>query len=165
MQTKQLVFLDTEFTSFDAPELISIGMAASTGEDFYAEVPFLAASASPFVRDIVMPLLSNDLQAYCTLDELHVRVRNWLAVVRTDVEVELCFDSYYDENLFRSIFDGYPPPFLRFRNVDRNINEFLRHNFHIINRLPEHHALNDARAMRYAFREPLYEPPIRGIEE
>jgi len=155
MQASQLVFLDTEFTSFKAPELISIGMAASTGEDFYAEVPFQAASASPFVRDIVIPLLSNDLEVSCTFDELHIRVRNWLTVVRTDNQIELCFDSHYDENLFRNIFDGYPPSFLNFRNVDRNINELLRHDFHIKNRLPEHHALNDARAMRHAFRESL----------
>jgi hypothetical protein len=42
--------------------------------------------------------------------------------------------------------------------VDRNINELLRHEFHAKNRLPEHHALNDAQAMRYAFRESLHAP-------
>lgn len=79
-------------------------------------------------------------------------------MVRTGVEIVLCFDSQYDESLFRSIFDGYPPPFLRFRNVDGNINELLRHEFHVKNMLPEHHALNDAMAMRYAFREALHGP-------
>jgi len=156
MLPSHFIFLDTEFTSFESPKLISIGLAASTGEDFYAEVPFSTTSVSPFVRDVVIPLLNQDSDAYCQFDELNVRIRNWLTVVRTGVEIVLCFDSEYDEILFRSIFDGYPPRSLRFRNVDGNINELLRHEFHVKNMLPEHHALNDAMAMRYAFRESLH---------
>lgn len=156
MPPSHLIFLDTEFTSFESPKLISIGLAASTGEDFYAEVPFVTSSVSPFVHEVVIPLLNQDSGAYCQFDELHVRLRNWFTVVRTGVDVVLCFDSQYDESLFRSIFDEYPPPFLRFRNVDGNINELLRHEFHVKNMLPEHHALNDAMAMRYAFRESLH---------
>ncbi|WP_314441601.1 3'-5' exoribonuclease [Massilia timonae] len=158
MLSSQLIFLDTEFTNFEAPKLISIGLAASTGEEFYAEVPFPSTSSSPFVREVVVPLLNNDSWAYCRIDELHTRLRNWLTVVRASAEVVLCFDSQYDESLFKSIFDGYPPQFLRFRNVDRHINELLRYEFHVKNELPEHHALNDAMAMRYAFREPLDRP-------
>ena len=153
MAGSQLVFLDTEFTSFTSPTLISMGMVASTGEEFYAEVPFPAAAASPFVHEVVIPLLGNDPQAHCPAGELHVRIWEWLAIVRTGPSVVLCFDSCYDEDLFREIFDGYPPALVRFRNVYRNINELLRYEFHMKNRLPEHHALNDARAMRYAFRE------------
>nr|WP_230029426.1 3'-5' exoribonuclease [Massilia sp. Bi118] len=158
MSSNHLIFLDTEFTSFESPELISLGLAASTGEDFYAEVPFSTTSVSPFVHEVVIPLLKQNSADYCKFDELHVRILNWLTVVRTGVEIVLCFDSQYDEILFRTIFDGYPPQFLRFRNVDRNINEFLRHEFHVKNMLPEHHALNDAMAMRYAFRESLHRP-------
>jgi hypothetical protein len=101
----------------------------------------------------VLPLLKKDPQAFCSIPQLHTRIRDWLTVVKGAPLVDLCFDSQHDENLFRNIFDGYPPGFLRFRNVDRNINEFLRHEFHMRNSLAEHHALNDARAMRYAFRE------------
>lgn len=155
MLPSQLIFLDTEFTNFEAPKLISIGLAASSGEEFYAEVPFPTTSISPFVREVVVPLLNNDPLDHCRIDELHARLANWFTVVRTSVEVVLCFDSQYDESLFKNIFDGYPPKFLRFRNVDRYINELLRYEFHVKNKLPEHHALNDAMAMRYAFREPL----------
>lgn len=158
MPPSHLIFLDTEFTSFESPKLISIGLAASTGENFYAEVPFATTSTSPFVRDVVIPLLNQDPAAYCQFDELNVRIRNWLTVVRTGVEIVICFDSQYDESLFRSIFDGYPPPSLRFRNVDGKINELLRHEFLVKNMLPEHHALNDAMAMRYAFRDSLHGP-------
>ena len=65
MPADQLIFLDTEFTSFESPELISIGLAASSGEDFYAEVPFAVASASPFVCDVVIPLLDKDPHTCC----------------------------------------------------------------------------------------------------
>ena len=149
------MFLDTEFTSFKSPCLISIGLAASTGEDFYAEVPFPIASITPFVREVVVPLLDHEIETSCTTDELHVRILNWLTVVKAANKIVLCFDSEYDEKLFRGIFDGYPPSYLIFRNVDRNINELLRYDFHTKNGLPEHHALNDAQAMRYAFRESL----------
>lgn len=52
--------------------------------------------------------------------------------------------NVYDEILFKSIFDGYPPMFLCFRNVNQKINELLRYEYHKKNNLPEHHALNDA---------------------
>lgn len=156
MPTEQLIFLDTEFTSFESPGLISIGLAASSGEDFYAEVPFSASSVSPFVREVVIPLLEKDLQARCSFDELHLLIRNWLAVVKIGSEVTVCFDSRYDEHLFQEIFDGYPPPFVRFRNVYQHISEFLRYEFYIKNKVPEHHALHDAQAMRYAFRESMH---------
>jgi hypothetical protein len=32
------VFIDTEFTDFNDPHLISIGLVAESGEEFYAEV-------------------------------------------------------------------------------------------------------------------------------
>lgn len=153
MQSSQLIFLDTEFTSFEAPKLISIGMAAFFGEEFYAEVPFSKPSINPFVRDVVVPLLNKDAHAHCEYDGLHVLVRNWLSIVKAEDRITLCFDSRYDEVLLKEIFDGNPPAFLDFRNVNRNINELLRYEFHKKNNLPEHHALNDALAMRYAFRE------------
>lgn len=154
MPTNQLIFLDTEFTSFDSPALISIGLAATSGEEFYAEVaPLPEAPMSTFVRDVVIPLLDNNPQVRCPIDELHIRIRHWLVVVQNSPEITICFDSHYDEVLFKAIFDGHPPRHLRFRNVYRNIVELLRHDFHKKNSLPEHHALNDARGLRYAFRE------------
>jgi len=53
-----LIFLDTEFTAFFDPMLISIGMAADSGEEFYAEVPFTDAACSAFVREAVALRLS-----------------------------------------------------------------------------------------------------------
>lgn len=59
-----LVFIDTEFTDFVNPQLISIGMVADSGEEFYAEVPFSDDRCSEFVRETVIPLLNQYPNAY-----------------------------------------------------------------------------------------------------
>jgi len=158
--TNQLVFIDTEFTDFFDPQLISIGLAASTGEEFYAEVPYQYEKCSAFVREVVVPLLShNDL---CPYDELHLRLREWLKIIKGEENILVCYDSDYDRALFVKAFGNILPAFVEFRHIgDRNINELLRYEFHVKNKLPEHHALNDALANRYAFREwplPIQKP-------
>lgn len=150
--SEQLVFIDTEFTCFSDPQLISIGLAASTGEEFYAEVPYSFGSCSEFVREVVVPLLGKEV-AY-PYDELHSLLRNWFTVVKAAESITICYDSECDRTLFLQVFDNRPPHFIRFRDVgERNINELLRYEFHVKNNLPEHHALYDALALRYAFRE------------
>ena len=146
-----LVFLDTEFTSFHEPNLVSIGLAAETGETFYAEVPF--SNESEFVRDIVVPLLGADPADLCTPDELRERLRTWLTIVKRKDDMAICYDSQHDWQLFAGIFDNRPPAFCRPRKVGfYETNELLRYEFHKKNKRPEHHALNDAEALRYAFR-------------
>lgn len=148
----QLVFLDTEFTDFRNPKLISIGLAATTGEEFYAEVPYDRKECSDFVREIVIPQLGQVPQR--PYEELHLDLRSWFSVVKQTSRITICYDSDYDRRLFFKIFDDYPPSYIDFRNIgERHINELLRYGFHKENKLPEHHALNDALANRYAFRE------------
>ncbi len=45
------VFLDTEYTNISQPALISIGLVADDGREFYAELTdgWLACDCSPFV--------------------------------------------------------------------------------------------------------------------
>lgn len=156
----QLIFIDTEFTNFSNPQLISIGLAASTGEVFYAEVPYSVSDCSEFVREIVIPLLSSEPP--CSYDKLHIVLRDWFAVVKGRGNMTICYDANQDKDLFLQIFDQRPPNFLNFRNVgERHVNELLRHEFHTKEQLPEHHALHDACAMRYAFRE---WPPMLQVE-
>jgi hypothetical protein len=53
-----LVFLDTEFTDFVRPELISIALVAEDGREFYAErTDYRHDDCSDFVRETVLPLL------------------------------------------------------------------------------------------------------------
>lgn len=149
-----LVFLDTEFTDFVNPHLISIGLASEYGEEFYAEVPFPSAACSAFTREVVLPLLGRVPDAACLPENLRVKIIKWIEIVRrSDEDVEICFDFQTDWDLFVHALDCRVPTWCRSRRVARNINELLRYEFHKKNGLPEHHALYDAMANRYAFRE------------
>lgn len=148
------VFVDTEFTNFIDTELISIGLAAATGEEFYAEVPYPDATCSPFVREVVIPLLGKDALARCEVDELPGRLLNWLNLIKPrNDEIEICFDYQTDWSLFEDVLYDRMPDWCRPKMVAQNINELLRYEFHKKNNFPEHHALYDAMANRYAFRE------------
>jgi hypothetical protein len=148
------IFLDSEFTDFIEPHLISIGLAAESGEEFYAEVPFPKEACSSFVREVVLPLLGQVPYAICTPDDLRVRIITWMEIVRrSGEEVEICFDFQIDWDLFISALDNRLPSWCRSRQVGRNINELLRYEFYKKHNLPEHHALYDALANRYAFRD------------
>ena len=152
------VFVDTEFTNFVDTDLISIGMAAESGEEFYAEVPYPAANCSPFVRESVLPLLGHLPHTFCAIEDLYVKITTWLTIIRPDPEeIEICFDFQTDWDLFVLALDNRVPSWCQPRMVSRNINELLRYKFHKDSNLPEHHALYDAQANRYAFRE---RPPI-----
>jgi hypothetical protein len=148
------IFIDTEFTDFIDCHLISLGMAAESGEDFYAEVPYPDKACSQFVREAVIPLLGKIPHAQCASDDLRTKILTWLDVVRNaDEEVEICFDYQTDWDLYIDALDYQVPQWCRSRLVARNINELFLYEFHKKHRLPQHHALYDAQANRYAFRE------------
>lgn len=148
------VFVDTEFTDFIDTHLISIGMAAESGEEFYAEVPYPERACSAFVREAVLPLLGRLPNSSYSVDELRIKIVEWLEIIRLEgEEVEICFDYQTDWDLFCDALDYRLPPWCRPRLVSVNINELLRYEFHMKHNLPEHHALYDALANRYAFRE------------
>ena len=90
------IFLDTEFTDFNESEcdLISIGLVADDGREFYAELTdYRQEVCTDFVREIVFPLLKqhkgtivgNRLQVAKELAE-------WLEHYRTHNECIICFD-------------------------------------------------------------------------
>lgn len=148
------VFIDTEFTDFIDTQLISIGLVAETGEEFYAEVPYEIRECSEFVKEVVLPLLGYSPEAEMTKDELYVKMMQWLRLVRpTDSEISICYDYQADWDLFYDALNGQVPIWCRGRLVADRISELLRYDFHKKENLPEHHALNDARANCYAFRE------------
>jgi len=149
------VFIDTEFTDFLDPQLISIGLVAETGEEFYAELPYDIKACSAFVKEAVLPLLGYAPHAEASKDEMYEKITQWLSVVRPAGEdVFICYDYQTDWDLFYDVLDGCVPPWCKRRLVADRINEALRYEYHKKNALPEHHALNDAKANRYAFSEP-----------
>ncbi|EJN10123.1 3'-5' exoribonuclease [Herbaspirillum sp. YR522] len=149
------IFIDTEFTDFIDIHLISIGMVAVTGEEFYAEIPYPLESCSDFVRETVVPLLGQLPNALCTKDELNTKILAWLKSVRPESsDLEICFDYPSDWDLFEFALNSAIPSWCKPRLISsRNINKLLRYKFLKDSKLPEHHALYDARATRFAFRE------------
>jgi hypothetical protein len=147
------IFIDTEFTDFIDCHLISLGMTAQSGEDFYAEVPYPEEACSEFVCETVIPLLGKIPHAACSPEDLRARILDWLEIVRKGEQVEICFDYQTDWDLFIDALEYQVPKWCSSRLVSRNINELLLYAFHKKHGLPEHHALYDAQANRYAFRE------------
>jgi hypothetical protein len=147
----QLFFVDTEFTGFKDPKLISIGVVAQTGEEFYAEVEHAVDECSDFVRATVLPLL-NQNKIY-SLAELKDALSSWIDTVRQDGPILICYDSEYDRTMLSQIFENDTPNGIVFRNLGASyVNKLKMYEWHVKNKQPEHHALHDARALKYAFR-------------
>jgi len=148
-------FIDTEFTAFPPCEhrLISLGLAAGTGEELYLEVPFERAQCSEFVKEVVIPLLGRIPCSLVSADDLRGRILDWFQLVRQNAEdVLICVDSDYDWDLLVKALDNRVPAWCRKEHVGHEISEMLRYDFHVKNGLPEHHALYDACANRAAHR-------------
>lgn len=147
----QQIFVDTEFTNFESPKLISIGLVAVSGEEFYAEAEYDQYECSNFVLDQVVPLLT-EKKKY-TLDDIRGCLLSWIESVRTEGVMLICYDSEYDYKMLEQIFRNQKPSSVLFRNLGSSyVNGLKRYEFHIKNKQPEHHALHDARALHYAFR-------------
>lgn len=156
-----LVFLDTEFTDFVRPDLISIALVPEDGREFYAErTDYRREECTDFVRDAVLPLLGRMPGAACNRQKLMLRLYEWFeqlpepAIVIYDFEsdwlllADACLSSDYRQ----------PPPV--------NMGEKLHlDRFAITHPLfeqaqnraysqdwPPHHALADARALMAGYR-------------
>ncbi len=147
----QQLFVDSEFTGFKSPQLISIGVVALSGEEFYAEVEFPIDECSEFVRATVLPLLNQDKRY--SLAELKCELSSWIEAVRQGGPILICYDSEYDRTMLRQIFENDTPNGLVFRNLGASyVNKIKMYEWHVKHKQPEHHALHDARALKYAFR-------------
>jgi hypothetical protein len=126
------------------------------GEEFYYEIPYPEASYLAFVREVVIPLLNHDSRNRCSRDELKSHILNWLKLVRSSAETEILisYDYSTDFDLFVDVLGGDLPKFVAGELIDRGISDQLLFEFWRSNpELSEHHALHDARANAYAFRE------------
>lgn len=150
-------FLDTEFTDFIDCHLISLGMVTERGEEFYAEVPYPDEACSAFVREVVLKLIEvvKYPDAKCEKEVLRSRILDWLKLVRRGNEdLQICYDYQTDWDLFADALDGDIPSFIEPRNVSSEISCLLFEQFFEHNRDHyQHHALHDAKANAYAFRE------------
>jgi len=87
------VYLDTEFTKFARPQLISLALVAESGQEFYGEsTDFVKVQCSAFVVENVLPLLQGGDVAG-TSDMLGVKLGNWLATLPSPAEIISDFDG------------------------------------------------------------------------
>lgn len=91
------VFIDTEFTDFLDPRLLSIGLVAETGEEFYAELPYDIKACSAFVKEAVLPLIAHAPHAEVAMEDLYGKITDWLRIVRpANEDVFICYDYQTD---------------------------------------------------------------------
>ncbi len=143
--TRIYVFLDSEFTSLQTPELISIGAVATDSTAFYAEVKgWNLERSSEFVRDVVVPLLDGDA---VPLPMAADAFSAWLDERAGRAPTTIISDSGYDrwaltELLGREdlpsgiVWKRVPISYEELDDATKQMN------------LRRHHALDDARALR-----------------
>ena len=150
------VYLDTEFTKFARPQLISLALVAESGQEFYGEsMDFVKVQCSDFVVENVLPLLEGgDVAA--SLDDLRTKLIDWLAALPSPAEIISDFDGDVElllkllrilaEQMGRyniavlTVLDG---EFVRSESFNRALDDYFAN---VDSR--RHHALVDARALR-----------------
>ncbi len=160
-----LVFIDTEFTNFNDPQLISIGLAAEDGRDIYLEWQDISASkCSPFVRQHVLPLLGRLPSAVCSKFEMAQRISDWLLTLPSEITV--VYDDEVDWYLFSEACTANQsakaekklPANIRDHTLLGSwaIHDAVFKNAHkraYTQEWPRHHSLADARALRASYLE------------
>lgn len=155
-----LVFLDTEFTDFVRPDLISIGLVTEDGREFYAErTDYPKDDCSDFVLETILPLLGRVSGAGCSRPELTRRVRQWLEALPEPAII--IFDYERDWLLLAEAClggDYLKPPaklgeqlHLDSSAITHPIFEQAQSSSYTQD-WPPHHALADARALMAGYR-------------
>ena len=156
-----LIFFDTEFTDLHwNAKLISIGLVAEDGREFYAELSdtYQIADCGDFAHDVVLPLLEGGLTRM-TLSALSFRLRNWLEVFQQPVT--LATDSIeWDWPWIKMIFADpmtWPTNLSKSAAVllfDADVGERFGDALELAFAagLRRHHALDDAKANRLGWQ-------------
>lgn len=145
------IFLDTEFTNFARPQLISIGLATSDNQYFYVELnTFDPSSCSDFVRQVVIPQLGKQPDRVMDAERLNLELTNWLAQFAGNEPV-VCYDYDLDWLLLVDALRGKIPAWLRHENIYYQLNDLVLEQFRLESGLTDHHALHDAIANQFAF--------------
>lgn len=155
-----LVFLDTEFTQFAAPELVSIAMVAEDGREFYAEsIDYCQANCSDFVCETVGPLLGRVPGAACTSKELGERLTQWFQWLGESSIVVYDFRTDWDLLSLAMRGGDTTSPIKHFAAALHLNGYTIRHpEFEKAQQAiytpdwPLHHALADARALLAGYR-------------
>lgn len=144
------LFIDTEFTSLQAPDLISVGLVGEDGREYYAErSDFPLAACTPFVVAEVLPLLGPE-SARRPFGAIQHELRAWLAPYRSG-EAIVCCDDHRDWTLFCELMGDSVPPWVRVERIASRLDERVLVEYFARPGVRRHHALDDARGNRLAF--------------
>ena len=147
-----MIFLDTEFTDFAVPQLISLGLVVDSSLYFYAErSDFDLANCGDFVRAVVLPKLGRFPGRIMGADQLCEELTVWLSQF-TSRQPTIGYDFDLDWTLMVSALKGSVPPWLLHQNINDQIDDLHREWFFAACGLDDHHSLNDAKANRAAYR-------------
>lgn len=155
-----LIFLDTEFTDFVRPDLISIALVAEDGREFYAErTDYHRDACSAFVRENVVPFLGRVPGATCSRAELTLRLRDRFDDLPAPATIIYDFEG--DWLLLGNAILGRPqtmpptnfgePLHLGNFSITHPVFERAQNNTYTQD-WPPHHALADARALMAGYR-------------
>ena len=141
------VFIDSEFSSLEAPALLSFGAVSADGHTFYAELEQDRPVAySAFVEQSVLPLMEQSPEPR---ERAAAQFTTWLREVADGRQVRLISDSGFDRWALGELVGVEELPEgcvwqrapVAYSELDR-LSEELR--------LRRHHALDDALALRRA---------------
>jgi len=150
------IFVDTEFTDLLDCELLSIGLVAEDGREFYAERSDVDLErCGDFARVAVLPQLRQDGSEAFTEEELGSRVREWLAQFQPVAPVLISVDHPVDwelcSYLVRDPESLVMPTWVKGQSIRGAIDPLLIELYWTQHGRRSHHALHDARANRFAF--------------
>jgi len=146
-ETELWVFIDSEFSSLEAPALLSFGAVTADQHTFYAELEQDHPVAySAFVEQSVLPVMEN---AAAPRAQAAQRFASWLQQVADGRAVRLISDSGFDRWALSELLGVEDAPCgvvwqrapVAYSELDRLSEE---------HRLRRHHALDDALALRCA---------------
>jgi hypothetical protein len=145
-----IIFLDTEFTSFEEPYLISIGLVADENELYFELSGITREVCAPFVQDNVLPLLTGPM---LTPIEGAKQLAAFLALYGPEVTF-FCDAPRYDITLLTPFLPGglhwnFAVPSFQDAACE-DLFELIRENA-FANGLRRHHALDDAKALAAAW--------------
>jgi len=145
------VFIDSEFTSLETPELISVGAVATDSTAFYAEVRgWNPERATDFVKQVVMPLLDGDAVPMPMAAEAF---STWLDERAGRAPTTIISDSGFDRWALAELLGREDlPGGINWKRVPISYEEV--DDAAKLLSLRRHHALDDARALRHLVMQP-----------
>lgn len=162
-----MVFIDCEFTDFESPALLSIGLVGDNGSELYVELAGEShlTGASTFVLDTVVPQFGLLPHAVATQKELGQRVGAWLIELgHSAIDVAYDFHTDFDlleralqcVGLWEQLKDVIRPTHIGYLIGQDDVEVAMERSWadsFVANGIDRHHALADARALRSGFVE------------